>query len=157
MENATKALIIAGAVIITILVISLGVMVFNNYSASVSENSSLDEQEITEFNNQFTEYLGETVPGSQVNALIQLVRSVNQKAITEDTSKIVQITFPATKSDATANVTLSVSTGTDGNKTVIFDPSDYGTSVETAGKYYTVTASGYTNGLISEITVTSNS
>ena len=156
MENATKALIIAGAVIITILVISLGVMVFKNYRDSVLDNSSLDEEEITEFNSQFTEYLGNTVPGSQVNALIQTVRSVNQKAITDDTSKIVQITFPATKSDVTENVTLSVSTDSNGNKTVVFDPSTYGTGVETAGKYYTVTASGYTNGLISEITVTSN-
>ena len=152
MENATKALIIAGAVIITILVISLGVMVFKNYSDSVTSNSSLSEQEITEFNSQFTEYLGDTVQGSQVNALIQLVRSVNQKAITEDTSKIVQIKFPTTS----GNVTLNVSTDSSGNKTVVFNPSTYGMSVETSGKYYTVTASDYTNGLISEITVKSN-
>ena len=136
MENATKALIIAGAIIITILVISLGVMIFKNYSASVRSNSSLDEQEITEFNSQFTEYLGNTVPGSQVNALIQLVRSVNQKAITEDTSKKVAITGSL--------VTLSTD-NVFGDKT----------SVETSGKYYTVTASGYTNGLISEITIDS--
>lgn len=134
MENATKALIIAGAVIITILVISLGVMVYNKMSSSVVDNSNLDEQEITEFNNQFTEYLGDTVPGSQVNALIQLVRSVNQKASTEGTSKKVAITG--------SFVTLD----TDNN----FGSS---TRVETSGEYYIVTASDYTNGLISEITI----
>ena len=41
MENASKALIMAGAVLLALLIISLGVMIYNNYSKTVAENSDL--------------------------------------------------------------------------------------------------------------------
>ena len=83
MENASKALIMAGAVLIAILIISLSVLVYKNFSGSVKDSANMDEQEVANFNSKISPYLGDNVSGSQVNALIQLVVSINNSAIRE--------------------------------------------------------------------------
>ena len=80
MENASKALIIAGAILLAILLISLGIIVFSGARTTIIDNSDMSQQEITTFNNKFTPYEGERVRGSQVNALAQAVLSNNQSA-----------------------------------------------------------------------------
>ena len=45
MENASKALIIAGAILLAIVIISLGLIVVNNVR-NVTDNTNLSEQEI---------------------------------------------------------------------------------------------------------------
>ena len=93
MENASKALIIAGAILISIIIISLGVMVFRNMSGTVERNANLTSQQIASFNSKITPYIGENIPGSQVNALIQLARTINQNAINKgDTAQCISIT-----------------------------------------------------------------
>ena len=49
MENASKALIIAGAILLSILLISLGILVYNNAKGTVSD-SNLDYEEAQKFN-----------------------------------------------------------------------------------------------------------
>ena len=143
MENASKALIMAGAILIAILIISLGVMVFRNMSNSVTTNSNLNQEEITAFNNQITPYVGNNVSGSQVNALIQTVRSINQSAITNnDSVKRVKITFP---SSSGGTATLNTDNSSTENASL---------TVKTGGTFYKVTANYGENGLIDTITVT---
>ena len=72
MENASKALIIAGAILLAILIISLGILIFSQ--------AQVDEQEIMAFNNKFVNYIGNNKTGSEVNALAQAVLSNNQSA-----------------------------------------------------------------------------
>ena len=92
MENASKALIIAGSILIAIIIISLGIMVFRNMSGSVEKEANLDKQQMAAFNSKISPYLGESVSGSQVNALMQLVRTINAKAKNEqDTSKTITV------------------------------------------------------------------
>jgi len=92
MENASKALIIAGSILIAIIIISLGIMVFRNMSGSVEKEANLDKQQMAAFNSKISPYLGESVSGSQVNALMQLVRTINTKAKNEqDTAKIITV------------------------------------------------------------------
>lgn len=86
MENASKALIMAGSILIAIIIISLGIMVFKNMSNSVTKNTSLTKEQISAFNSKIQPYIGESVSGSQVNTLMQLVRTINQKADAEDNS-----------------------------------------------------------------------
>lgn len=86
MENASKALIMAGSILIAIIIISLGIMVFKNMSNSVTKNTSLTKEQISAFNSKIQPYIGESVSGSQVNTLMQLVRTINQKADSEDNS-----------------------------------------------------------------------
>lgn len=80
MENASKALIMAGAILLAILIISLGVMVFRNMSNSVVNDTSLDKQTITAFNSKIQAYVGENKTGSQVNTLRDIVISINNNA-----------------------------------------------------------------------------
>ena len=52
MENASKALIIAGSILVAILIVSLGVMVFNRFSGTAKEMANMNEQEISAFNSK---------------------------------------------------------------------------------------------------------
>jgi len=76
MENASKALIIAGAILLSILIISLGIMVYNNAKSTVGE-ASLDPEKVQTFNSKFTMYAGEKVSASKANSLIQAVNASN--------------------------------------------------------------------------------
>ena len=55
MENATKALLIAAAVLVAILIISLGLVVYNMASETVDNAGNLDEYQIQQFNEKFTD------------------------------------------------------------------------------------------------------
>lgn len=73
MENASKALIIAGAILLSILIIALGIYVFNMAKGATNTNA-LDELEVRNFNSEFTNYSGRLI-GSQVTALLDKVIS----------------------------------------------------------------------------------
>ena len=143
MENASKALIIAGAILVSILIVSLGVLIFNNFSESAKD---MDKEEIAAFNSKITPYLGESISGSQVNALIQYVISTDiSTAQSGETHKAITITFPGNSSGIKVNGS-AVSYGTNTKR------------VETgSGKYYKVEGTYDSNGLITTIKVTSKS
>ena len=123
MENASKALIIAGAILLAILLISLGIMIFNQASNTVS-NSGMSEAEITAFNNKFTKYEGKQ-SGNMVKSMIQEVLANNAKASNEERKVKVkggtaghgnqnETETPNTaeiKSNETYNITISYSNG----------------------------------------------
>lgn len=75
MENASKALIIAGAILLAILLISLGILIFNQAQDTVN-NSGMSQAEITAFNNKFLKYEG-TQKGSVVKSMVNDVISSN--------------------------------------------------------------------------------
>ena len=89
MENASKALIIAGAILLAILIISLGIMIYRNASGVVDSNS-MDEVSVASFNEKFEQYCGANVRGSNVNALISTINQ-NNRTYSDDTSKQVEI------------------------------------------------------------------
>lgn len=76
MENATKALLIAAAVLIAILLISLGVGIFQKASEQMG-SADLSEYEASKFNEKFSQYAGEKKTGAEVNALIETVFTHN--------------------------------------------------------------------------------
>ena len=86
MENASKALIIAGAILLAILLISLGIMIFNQAQGTVN-NSGMTQAEITAFNNKFIKYEG-TQKGSVVKSLINEVLATNQSLSTSEQVKV---------------------------------------------------------------------
>lgn len=75
MENASKALIIAGAILLSILIIALGIYVFNMAKGATKTNS-LDELEIQTFNEPFESYEGRQI-GTSVKALLNKVITSN--------------------------------------------------------------------------------
>lgn len=77
MENASKALIIAGAILLSILIIGLGMAVYNNASSTV-QDADLSSQEVLSFNSQFEGYSGKQ-KGTVVKNLIAAIKANNQK------------------------------------------------------------------------------
>ena len=96
MENATKALLIAAAVLIAILIISLGVVVYQKASEAVNGAGDLSEYEIEQFNAKFTKYQGSNVSGSEVNAMVQTVVNHNNAEAREGGSNFVSVTGAVT-------------------------------------------------------------
>ena len=76
MENASKALIIAGAILLAILIIALGVYIFNQAKSSTNMDE-LTNQQVQAHNNTFENYEG-SINGTQAKALIDAIRNNNQ-------------------------------------------------------------------------------
>ena len=68
MENATKALLIAAAVLVAIILISM-VMGIVTQGQETSQNIDMSELEIQAFNSKFLRYEGENVSSSEVDKL----------------------------------------------------------------------------------------
>lgn len=93
MENATKALLIAAAVLIAILIISLGLVVYNT-SAETVKSANLSQQEVQSANEKFARYNGENKRGSEVNAMLQTVLNANiDAAAANETGRQVSVTL----------------------------------------------------------------
>lgn len=76
MENATKALVMAGSILIALLIIGALLLMFNNLSSYQNTNQqNIKDAQIVEFNNQFTTYIRDDVKG---NELYSLLNSVNR-------------------------------------------------------------------------------
>ena len=112
MENASKALIIAGAILLSILIISLGIMVFQNAKNTVG-NASLNKQEIETFNSEWTTYEGTNKTASEVKAMIQAVNASNSAESRNGSNRFIKITNTGTAS-TTVETTAPASTATSG-------------------------------------------
>ena len=136
MENASKALIIAGSILVSIVIISLGVMIVSGVTTTIQDGANLSEQEIETYNQPFQAYEG-TKSGTQVKALLDKVRTHNLNNPDDESRHII-----AQASDAT---------GVTAAPTKLVTPAEINTLKATvrAGKTYTVTLGYDTNsGLI---------
>ena len=125
MENASKALIIAGAILLSILLISLGIMVYNNAKGTVSD-ANLDAESVQAFNTKFTQY-GGTQRGTALNALIDAAIASNAKSGHEVKFKIGSGKTEKTAIDvdryaSSDSKTVSFEYGTDGYVSYIVIP-----------------------------------
>ncbi len=140
MENASKALIIAGAILLSILLISLGIMVFNQAQDSIGKGG-MSKAQVSTFNSNFTKYEG-TKTGSDVKSLIQEVNASNIQDKEDNTGREIKLVAAGT------GFTLANGSSTSGATT-------YKTSgVASAGKYGVEVTQTDSSGYISEITIT---
>lgn len=80
MDNASKALLMAGGVLIALLVITLAVFVFNQMSDYQKSQSDLVEvEQLADFNEQFTQYVRNDLNGIDLVTLANKVVNFNQK------------------------------------------------------------------------------
>jgi len=78
MENASKALLIAGSILIAIILIATGMRVLNSTSGMTnSAQTSADTFEITNFNNKFSQLCGTNKKKSEVMALANQIIANN--------------------------------------------------------------------------------
>ena len=86
MENASKALIIAGAILLAIMLISLGLLIFTQAQSAV-KNSGMSDAEVQAFNQKFTKYTG-AQKGSTIRAMVQEVMSNNNSDQASDETRV---------------------------------------------------------------------
>lgn len=109
MENASKALIIAGAILLAILIISLGILIFNQ-AKGVMDNNAMSKVETMQFNENFLQYEGTKVRGATVKTMISYVLSNNMSQ--DDADRKVEIKGAVTMTkDATTAPLSSIATG----------------------------------------------
>ena len=116
MENASKALIIAGAILISILLISIGIILINS-GRDITETgtSGMNSQKIQTFNSQFTAYEGKR-KGSEIRSIFNTVNASNATD-EEHQVEITGITSAADlKSTKNYDVTITYATA-DGDDT----------------------------------------
>lgn len=135
MENATKALLIAAAVLIAILIITLGLVVYNN-SANTVNQANLSSQEIQAQNEKFTRYNGTNKRGSEVNSLLQTVLNYNLNT-TDDGNKVTV-------------------TGKNGAPSLATTATSITTQADTSALYTIEVKYEGAGGLVSEVVVTKN-
>lgn len=87
MENASKALIIAGAILLSILIIGLGMYIYQMASGAM-DNINIDSNKIQAYNAPFLAYEGTNVSGTQARALCDVVRNHNNAHLTDPTQQI---------------------------------------------------------------------
>ena len=132
MENASKALIIAGAILLSILLISLGIMIFNT-AQDTTKNSGMTQAQVSAFNNKFSKYEG-TIKGSEVRSLIQEVIASNGDDNNKSAGRIITIID-------------------DSNKKVVENTAGDSSGILTT-KSYTVKIEGYNaDGTINKISI----
>ena len=78
MENASKALIIAGSILISILLISVGILVFNAVNQPVQEAQGQGSAQAAQiFNSKYEQYVNSKQTASNTKGLIQAVQANN--------------------------------------------------------------------------------
>ncbi len=134
MENASKALLIAGAILLAILIISLGIMVYNNAKNTVG-NASLNKQEIEAFNSQWQAYLGDNKTASEVYTMMAAVVASNAAESNSGANRWVEF------HEADTGLTAILSAA----------PSDLTPTMPASNTTYKIVAGYASNGLIVDI------
>ena len=148
MENASKALIIAGAILLSILIIAIGMYIYNSSTSSIyTAGDQISQQEKEVFNTQWTKY-EENQPGSSVRQMISSLISNAQKNKEEQT-KLPDLAYEPTAADAN-NATYVPSTVAD---PAINEFSKARTSIETKHTYYVELHYNSTTALVDSIYV----
>lgn len=124
MENASKALIIAGAILLSILIIGLGMAIYQQASGAIG-NANMDPQKIQAYNSEFASYEG-TKFGTQVRALLDIIRSHNLANTDDPSLNVVAMTSSAAGVTAAPTELVTAAAINDIKKTI------------NAGKTYTV-------------------
>lgn len=76
MENASQALIIAGAILLAILIIAIGMFIFNSASKRIREGANeIDKQTIQAQNTIYQNYMDKVIKGSDVRTFLEKINT----------------------------------------------------------------------------------
>ena len=130
MENATKALLIAAAILVAILIISLGLAVYNK-AANATDSADLSLAQVQAYNEKFLKYEGTSKRGSEVNALLETV--LNHNMTVADQSQRIAVTGTVTLAADSTSITSRAATSKLYSVTCTRDASGLVTSIAISG------------------------
>ena len=142
MENATKGLMIAGAILIAIVLIGIGVFLVSQAQGFMDQGGDqFDEMTIMSFNSQFENYSGRR-SGSEVKKLISIVNTNNLTAQREETytEEGIYLVFNDGKSDYTVDGRVDTYQSSSANKA--------SNAANTGKTYYVSIANSNETGLV---------
>ena len=145
MENASKALIIAGAILLAIVLVSLGVLVINNAKNNITSGGDMTEATIEAFNTKISQYCGTKKSGTQMNSLMSAISSSNGAQNNKDSQHYISI-----KVESTAEAGSSVGAQT---ITITKNSSNVEYPVFSNSQLYTATYTTSVDGYINEVTI----
>lgn len=137
MENASKALVMAGGVLIALMIIGALLLMFNNISNYQRANvENTKDSQVVEFNNQFSTYNRDDVRGSDLYTLLNRAVDYNTRQTTSSTTS-----KDAKEKIAFAPVTINVDLNhvlestnnpfsADGDKKLLIKDNEYKASAE---------------------------
>lgn len=99
MENATKALLIAGALLLTIAIIAIGMMIYTQ-SQSIVTDVPLDSFIISSHNNRFLVYTGKIQKGSSIIGIPSETLAYNKSL----TNELMRVSIFLELEDSTSGV-----------------------------------------------------
>ena len=125
MENATKALIIAAAVLIAILLIAFGMSILNSSAQPAdSLETTMTTTEIATFNGKFTQHHGtnkslavvrsvadKVIAHNTVNTTRKVMMAIGGRTATDDANTIMTNISSLSGSTFTINVSIDSNTG----------------------------------------------
>ena len=115
MENASKALIIAGAILLSILIIGIGMYIYNQAQDQINSSAGqMSQEEVRVFNSQFKAYEGNRVSGSQVKQLL-----------TKLASNAAKLEDPKAKDERKPHINVKTGAGTSAKGLKDLDKADY--------------------------------
>lgn len=167
MENASKALLIAGAILLSILIIAIGMFIYNSAQSTINNSmQSMSTQEVQAFNNEFMSFEGKQT-GSNIKAMIGTLIA-NANTYRDEPAKIPGLVFDKinnTKkvSDNKATVAATIAFNDSGALVKIppaSQPANYVSALNVIRNYvepkhqYWVTITNQDNGIIDAILVT---
>ena len=152
MENASKALIIAGAILLSIAIIGIGMYVYRMAAGTIEGGANMTQQQITAYNSEFTKYEG-IQTGATVKTLFDAVISHNT-VNSDDISRQISIKNTVTSTGTTSGTAC---TGlTDIADTIAATPSNTLTTYKgyiKSGYKYKVTFDYTSSGMIKQFSV----
>jgi type II secretory pathway pseudopilin PulG len=81
MENASKALLMAGGVLIALMIIGALLLMFNQLGSYQKQNYTTEaEKQLAQFNQEFAQYTDEDIKGTDLITLVNKVVDYNQKS-----------------------------------------------------------------------------
>lgn len=156
MENASKALLIAGAILLAILIIAISMFIYNSAQSTIQNSmQSMSTQEIQAFNNEFMSFEGKQ-QGSNIKSMIGTLIS-NANTYRDEPAKIPGVKFDQvnnSKDEGKGEMTAEVPDASN-PKPYIDQLNKIRNLVETKHQYW-VTIINQDNGIIDSIVVTYN-
>lgn len=100
MENATKALLISAGILISVMILSLVVIIWRQFSAYYQEkNNSVVAEQNAQFNSKFENYNGQTIRGNElISVMNKVINYNNTEAKMEGYDRIIISVDNLTKS-----------------------------------------------------------
>ncbi len=159
MENASKALIIAGAILISILLIAISMYIYTSAKGTIDTAASkMGENEKQAYNATVLQYVGPGKRGNDALSVIDAVISSNNNCAGES-GKFIAITPSGLKSNTSGVATATIGTPGDANNdaATVQGHSDSMTKLKgdiNRGKKYDIDAKYSNTGIIQEIVIT---